>query len=209
MVFNQKPRKPIIFTANSSKIHKAIVSPIKNQYSTIYTTYPRWRSLSSPASFKISFRYTNRMDFKQKKTTMKFIKKQQKRLLQRQNKNSQINSQFTPATNLKIGKYVSIPNFTTQNGISKKLQQLRNKPYHLIDKPTDVTYKLLDLDKKEIVQHKNNILLYYPKEYALRELTQLHSFTWLKIVQNKKIRKKKLKIRRKISTTRLKRKIST
>ena len=38
--------------------------------------------------------------------------------------------------------------------------------------------------KKEIVQHRNNLLPYYPKEYALRELTQLYSFTGLKVIQN-------------------------
>ena len=31
---------------------------------------------------------------------------------------------------------------------------------------------------------QNNLLPYYPKEYALRELTQLHSFTGLKVIQN-------------------------
>ena len=30
MVFNQKPRKPIMFTANSHKMHKVIASQIKN-----------------------------------------------------------------------------------------------------------------------------------------------------------------------------------
>ena len=50
--------------------------------------------------------------------------------------------------------------------------------------PTDVTYKITDSDKKEIVQHRNNLLPYYPKEYALRELTQLYSFTGLKVIQN-------------------------
>ena len=49
---------------------------------------------------------------------------------------------------------------------------------------TDVTYKITDSDQKEIVQHRNNLLLYYPKEYALRELTQLYSFTGLKVIQN-------------------------
>ena len=53
-----------------------------------------------------------------------------------------------------------------------------------MDKPTDVTYKLTDLNKKEIVQHRNNLSLYYPKQYALRELTQLYSFTRLKVIQN-------------------------
>ena len=38
--------------------------------------------------------------------------------------------------------------------------------------------------KKETIQHRNNLLPYYPKEYALRELTQLNFFTGLKIVQN-------------------------
>ena len=105
-------------------------------------------------------------------------------MLQRQNINNQINSRFTPATDLKIGTFVSILNFTTQKGISKKLQPLRKDPYQIIDKPIDVTYKLTDSNKKEIVQHRNNLLPYYPKEYALREITQLYSFTGLKIVQN-------------------------
>ena len=105
-----------------------------------------------------------------------------KQLLQRQNINSQINSQFTPAINFKIGTYVLIPNFTTQKGISKKIQPLRKGPYQIIDKPTDVIFKLTDLNKKEIVQNRNNLLPYYPKEYALRELTQLNSFTGLKVI---------------------------
>ena len=56
-------------------------------------------------------------------------------------------------------------------------------PYQIIDKPNEVTYKLTD-SKKEIIQHRNNLLPYYPKEYALRELTQLYSFTSLHIVRN-------------------------
>ena len=77
-----------------------------------------------------------------------------------------------------------IPNFQTQKGISKKLQPLRKGPYQITAKPTEVTYKLIDTTKKEIVQHRNNLLPYYPKEYALRELTQLCSFTGLKVIQN-------------------------
>ena len=105
-------------------------------------------------------------------------------MLQRQNINEQINSRFTPASDLKIGTFVLIPNFNTQKEISKKLQPLRKGPYQIIAKPTDVTYKITDSDKKEIVQHRNNLLPYYPKEYALRELTQLYSFTGLKVIQN-------------------------
>ena len=105
-------------------------------------------------------------------------------MLQRQNINEQINSRFTPASDLKIVKFVLIPNFNTQKGISKKLPPLRKGPYQIIAKPTDVTYKITDSDKKEIVRHRNNLLPYYPKEYALRELTQLYSFTGLKVIQN-------------------------
>ena len=77
-----------------------------------------------------------------------------------------------------------MPNFNTQKGISKKLQPFEKGPYQIIAKPTDVTYKITDSNKKEIVQHRNNLLPYYPKEYALRELTQLYSFTGLKVIQN-------------------------
>ena len=42
-------------------------------------------------------------------------------------------------------------------------------PYQIIDKPTEVTYKLTDSSGKEIVKYCKNLLPYYPKEYALRE----------------------------------------
>ena len=105
-------------------------------------------------------------------------------MLQRQNNSSQINSRFTPVINLKIWTYVLFRNFTTQKGISKKLQPLRKGPYQINDKPTDVKHKLIDSDKKEIFQYRNNLLPYYPKEYTLRALTQLYSFTGLKVVQD-------------------------
>ena len=84
---------------------------------------------------------------------------------------------------MKIGTFVLISNFNTQKKISKKLQPLRKGSYQIIAKPTDVTYKITDSDQKEIVQHRNNLLPYYPKEYALRELTQLYSLTGLKVIQ--------------------------
>ena len=97
-------------------------------------------------------------------------------MLRRQNINNQINSGFRPATDLKK-TLVLIPKFTTQKGTSKKLQTRQKGPYQIIDKSTEVTNKLTDTNRKEIVQHRNNLLPYYPKEYALRELTQLYSFT--------------------------------
>ena len=105
-------------------------------------------------------------------------------MLQRRNLNSQINSLYTPATDLKIGTFVLIPNFTTQKGISIKNTTTPKGPHQIIEKPTDVTYKLIDTKKKEIIQHRNNLLHYHPKEHALRELRQLYSFTVLKIIQN-------------------------
>ena len=38
--------------------------------------------------------------------------------------------------------------------------------------------------KKKSFNTENNLLPFYPKEYALRELTQLYSFTGLKVIQN-------------------------
>ena len=69
-------------------------------------------------------------------------------MLQGQNINEQINSRFTPASDLKIGTFVLIPNFNTQKGISKKLQPLRKGPFQIIAKPADVTYKITDSEQK-------------------------------------------------------------
>ena len=124
------------------------------------------------------------MDLNRDKKHNEIYQKITKKLLQRQNIKEQINSRFTPASDLKIGTFILIPNFNTQKGISKKLQPLRKGPYQIIAKSTDVTYKITDSDQKEIVQHRNNLLPYYPKEYALRELTHLYSFTGLKVFQN-------------------------
>ena len=73
-------------------------------------------------------------------------------MLQRQNINNQINSRFTPATDLKIGTFVLIPNFNRQKSISENIQPLQKiPPYQIIAKPSDVTYKLTDSTKKEII----------------------------------------------------------
>ena len=69
------------------------------------------------------------MDFKRDKKHNEICQKVTKKLLQRQNINNQINSRLMPATDLKIGTFVLIPNFNTLKGISKKLQPLRKGPY--------------------------------------------------------------------------------
>ena len=50
-------------------------------------------------------------------------------MFQRQNINNQISLRFTPATDLKIGTFVLISNFTTQKRISKRLQPLQKGPF--------------------------------------------------------------------------------
>ena len=185
MVFNQKPRKPIMFTANSHKNAQGYCQPNKDSicYNLPLHTHDE-DHFHHPQILKLASGTHTEWILNRDKKHNEIYQKITKKLLQRQNINEQINSRFTPASELKIGTFVLIPNFNTQKGISKKLQPLRKGPYQIIAKPTDVTYKITDSNKKEIVQHRNNLLPYYPKEYALRELTQLYSFTGLKIIQN-------------------------
>ena len=44
MVFNQKPRKPKLFTANAHKMHKVIVNQIKIQFVIIYHYIPMMKT---------------------------------------------------------------------------------------------------------------------------------------------------------------------
>ena len=185
MVFNQKPRKPIMFTANANKNTQGHCKPTKDSicYNLPLHTHDE-DHFHHPQILKLASGTHTEWILNRDKKHNEIYQKVTKKLLQRQNINHQINQRFTPATDLKIGTFVLIPNFQTQKGISKKLQPLRRGPYQIIDKPTEVTYKLKDTTKKEIVQHRNNLLPYHPKEYALRELTQLYSFTGLKVIQN-------------------------
>ena len=185
MVFNQKPRKSIMFTANAQKNAQGYCQPNKDSicYNLPLHTHDE-DHFHHPQILKLASGTHTEWILNRDKKHNEIYQKVTKKLLQRQNINNQINSRFTPATDLKIGIFVLIPNFNTQKGISKKLQPLQKGPYQIIAKPTNVTYKLTDSTKKEIVQHRNNLLPYYPKEYALRELTQLYSFTCLKVIQN-------------------------
>ena len=175
MVFNQKPRKPIMFTANSHKNAQGYCQPNKDSicYNLPLHTHDE-DHFHHPQYLKLASGTHTEWIFKKDKKYNEIYQKVTKKLLQRQNINDQINSRFTPATDLKIGTFVLIPNFNTQKGNSRKTQPLQKGPYQIIAKTTGVTYKLTDSNKKEIVQHRNNLLPYYPKEYALRKLTQLY-----------------------------------
>ena len=185
MVFNQKPRKPIMFTANAHKNAQGYCQPNKDSicYNLPLHTHDEDHFHHPPILNLASGTHTEWILNRDKKHN-DIYQTATNKLLQRQNNNNQINLRFTPATDLKIGTFVLLPKFITQKGISKKLQPLQKGPYQIIAKPTDVTYKLTDSTEKEIAQHRKNLLPYYPKEYALRELTQLYSFTGLKVIQN-------------------------
>ena len=165
-------------------MHKGIANQIKIQFVITYLYTHDEDHFHHPHILKLASGTHTEWILNRDKKHNEINQNVTKKLLQRQNLNDQINSRFTPATDLKIGTFVLKPNFNTQKRISKKLQPLRKGPYQIIAKPTDVTYKFTDPTKKEIVQHRNNLLPYYPKEYALRELTQSYSFTGLKNIQH-------------------------
>ena len=185
MVFNQKPRKPIMFTANAQKKAQGHCKPNKDSicYNLPLHTHDEDR-FHHPQILKLASATHTEWILNRDKKHNEIYQKVTKKLLQRQNINNQINLRFMPATDLKIGTFVLIPNFNTQKGSSIKLQPLRKGPYKIIAKSTEVTYKLTDSTKKENVQHRNNLLPYYPKEYTLRKLTQLFSFPGLQVIQN-------------------------
>ena len=185
IAFNQKPRKLIMFKENAHKKAQGHCKPNKDSicYNLPLHTHDEDR-FHHPQILKLPSGTHTEWILNRDKKHNEVYQKVTKKLLQRQNINSQINSRFMPATDLKIGTFVLIPNFNTQKGTSKKLQPLQKRPYQFIAKPTEVTYKLTDSTKNEIVQHRNKLLPYYPKEYPLRELTQLYSFTGLKVIQN-------------------------
>ena len=59
-----------------------------------------------------------------------------KKLLKRQNVQGQLNSRFTPATNLKNGTYILIPNFVTQKKhYPKKYNQSEKDHFKLLTNP--------------------------------------------------------------------------
>ena len=143
-----KPRKPIMFTANSHKNAQSYCQPNKDSicYNLPLHTHDE-DHFHHPQILKLASGTHTEWILNRDKKHNEIYQKVTKKLLQRQNINEQINSRFTPAPDLKIGTFVLIPNFNTQKGISKKLQPLRKGPYQIIAKPTDVTYKITDSDQ--------------------------------------------------------------
>ena len=109
MVFNQ----PIMFTANSSKNTQSNCQPTKESicYNLPLHTYNE-DHFHQPQILKLvsgtHTEWTLNRDKKHNEIYQKVTKKGQKYFF------FQINSNFITATNLKIGTYVLIPNFTKQ-----------------------------------------------------------------------------------------------
>ena len=124
LVFNQKPRKPIKFTANS-KNTQGYCQPTNESicFNLPLNTHDR-DHFHHPQILKLASSTHTEWILNRDKKRNEIYQKVTKKLLQRQNINSQMISRFTPATNLNIGTYVLIPNFTTRKGISKKIKPL-------------------------------------------------------------------------------------
>ena len=137
----------------SPQMHKDTANQIKIQYAIIYHYTHDEDHFHHPQILKLASGTHNEWILNRDEKHNEIYQKVSKKLLQRQNISNQINQRFTPATDLKIGTFVLLPNFQKQKGIFKKLQPLRKGPYQIIAKPTEVTYKLIDTTKKEIVQH--------------------------------------------------------
>ena len=129
MVLNQKPRKPIMFTTNSHKNAQGYCQPNKDSicynlplhtHDEDHFHHPQIPKLASGTHTEWILKRDNKHNEIYQKVT--------KKLLQRQYINDQINSRFTPATDLKIGTFVLIPN------LLHKKESLKNynpfKKYH-------------------------------------------------------------------------------
>ena len=98
--FNQKPGKPILFTTNSSKNTQGYCQPTEESicYNLPLHTHDE-DHFHHPQILKLaSVRHTEWISNRDKKYN-EIYQKVTKKLLQRQNTNSQTNSRFTPATN--------------------------------------------------------------------------------------------------------------
>ena len=99
MVFNQKPRKPIMFTANAHKNAQSYCQPNK---ASIYYNLPLHTHdedhFHHPQIFELASGTHTEWTLKRGKKHNEIYQKVTKKLLQRQNINNQIILRFMPAT---------------------------------------------------------------------------------------------------------------
>ena len=125
-----------MFTANAHKNAQGYCQPNKNSicYNLPLHTLNEDHFHHSQI-LKLAFGTHTEWILNRDKKHNEIYQKITKKLLQRQNINNQINSCFTPATDLKIGTFVLIQTSQQTKRISKKLQPLRKGPYQIIDNP--------------------------------------------------------------------------
>ena len=102
MVFNQKPRKPIMFPANTHKNAQSYCQPNKDSicYNLPLDTHDE-DHFHLPQNLKLASGTYNEWNLHRDTKHNEAYQKRTKKLLGRQNINNQINSRFTPATDLK------------------------------------------------------------------------------------------------------------
>ena len=86
--------------------------------------------------------------------------------LRKINSHAYITKTFHEGKPLPIGTFVLKRNFLHVH-FSDKLKPLRNGPYKILDRLSDVTYELLAQNGSTVHVHRNNLFPYYPKESLL------------------------------------------
>ena len=79
-----------------------------------------------------------------------------------------MNIRFRTAKPLEKNTSVLVTNQQQVDGASKKLLPLKTGPYLIIDKPTETTYILKDINKDQITIHRNHNVPYYAKEKHIK-----------------------------------------
>ena len=107
MVFNLKPRKPIMFTANSSENAESYCQSNKNSICYDVTLHTHHEDhFHHPQVLELASAPHTDWIFNPDKKYLHMYQKIAKKLLQRQNFQFQTNSRLTPVSNLKIGTIV-------------------------------------------------------------------------------------------------------
>ena len=120
MVFNQKPCKTIMFTANVHKNAQGYCKPNKDSicYNLPLHTHDE-DHFHHPQILKLASSTHTEWILNKDKKHNEIFQKITKKIATKTKHNTQIYSRFTPATELKIGTFVLIPNFTTQKEFLK------------------------------------------------------------------------------------------
>ena len=88
-----------------------------------------------------------------------------------------MNLRFRTAKPLEKNTFVLLINQQQVYVVSKNLLPLKTRPYLIIDKPTETTYKLKNNNKEHITIHRNHIVPYYPKEKHMKLELQKYLLT--------------------------------